>query len=215
MKFTTLRHIVLIVPVLISSLAAAADAPTDQSQTQVVVPEVTRRDVQLPQFPSNDFQIGALAGLYSTQNFGTAAVEGVRLGYDITEDFFVQSVIGTTKVSDKNYRQILPGGIFPSQTERLNYYNLSGGYNILPGEAFAGTHHAFPFTLYLIAGIGNTTLDSQKHATFNFGSGMRLFFSDTWSVQLDARDHIFSMDLLGQRERTQNLEFSAGVTASF
>ena len=213
MKYIT--QSLLILSAFASTLAVAADAPTDQSQTQIVVPEVTRRDVQVPHFPSNDFQIGALAGLYSTQNFGAAAVEGVRLGYDITEDFFVQGVFGTTKVSDKNYRLILPGGIFPKQTERMNYYNLSAGYNILPGEAFVGTRYAFPFALYLIAGVGNTTLDSQKHATFNFGSGMRLFFSDTWSVQLDARDHIFSMDLLGQRERTQNLEFTVGVTASF
>jgi len=215
MKYIT--QFMLLLSSTASCLAIAADVPADQTQTQtqIVVPEVTRRDVQVPHFPSNDFQIGALAGVYSTQNFGAAAVEGVRLGYDITEDFFVQSVIGTTKVSDKNYRLILPGGIFPNPTERMSYYNLSAGYNILPGEAFVGTRHAFPFALYLIAGVGNTTLDSQKHATFNFGSGMRLFFSDTWSVQLDARDHIFSMDLLGQRERTQNLEFTAGVTASF
>lgn len=215
MKITTFGLLVLSLSALTSSLALAADVNADQSQTQIVVPDVTRRDVQVPHFPSSDFQIGALAGLYSTQNFGAAAVEGVRLGYDITEDFFVQSAVGTTKVSDKNYRLILPGGIFPKESERMSYYNLSAGYNILPGEAFAGTRYAFPFTLYLITGIGNTTLDSQKHATFNFGSGMRLFLSDTWSVQLDARDHIFSMDLLGQRERTQNLEFTAGVTASF
>jgi hypothetical protein len=49
----------------------------------------------------------------------------------------------------------------------------------------------------------------------NFGSGMRLFFNNTFSMQIDARDHIFSMDLLGERERTNNLEFTLGLTASF
>ena len=215
MKPAILCHAILFMSACAGVTAQADTTPADQTQTQIVVPEVTRRDVQVPQFPSNDFQVGVLAGAYATQNFGTSAVTGLRLGYDITEDFFVQSALARTNVSDKNYRQILPGGVFPKQTEKLSYYNLSAGYNILPGEAFAGTRHAFPFTLYLLAGIGNTTLDSQKHATFNFGSGMRLFFNDTWSVQLDARDHIFSMDLLGARERTQNLEFTFGVTASF
>ena len=55
---------------------------------QIVVPEVTRREVKLPRFPSNDFDVGLYGGTFSTQNFGTSAVGGLRLGYHITEDFF-------------------------------------------------------------------------------------------------------------------------------
>ncbi|MET3106242.1 outer membrane beta-barrel protein [Oxalobacteraceae bacterium GrIS 2.11] len=195
---------------------ADSDPPaTPAAQNQIVVPEVTRRDIQPPKFPSNDFDVGAYFGTYSTQNFGASGVAGLRLGYNITEDFFVQAAVAATNVSDKNYRQILPGGVFPKSTERLSYYNLSAGYNILPGEAFIGTKYAMPFHLYLLAGVGSTTLDQQKHATFNFGTGFRLFFTDHFSMQIDARDHIFSMDLLGQRERTQNLELTVGLTASF
>jgi len=193
----------------------AASTGTDAPQEQIVVPEVARRDVPLPRFPSNDFQVGVYGGTYSTQNFGASGVAGLRLGYDITEDFFVQGVLAETKVSDKNFRQILPGGIFPVSSEVLRYYDLSVGYNILPGEAFVGTKYAMPFSFYLITGVGSTSLVQQKHATFNFGSGMRLFFNDYFSVQIDARDHIFSMDLLGVRERTNNLEFTVGLTASF
>jgi len=206
----------LVVCAMLSNEVFADDAQTTASdQPQIVVPEVARRDVEPPKFPSNDFDVGAYFGTYSTQNFGASSVVGLRLGYNITEDFFVQSVIAKTNVSDKNYRQILPGGIFPNETERLSYYNLSAGYNILPGEVFVGTKYAMPFHLYLIAGVGSTTLDEQKHATFNFGTGMRLFFTDYLSMQFDARDHVFSMDLLGERERTQNLEFTIGLTASF
>lgn len=194
---------------------AVGDATTTADQNQIVVPEVTRRDIEPPQFPSNDFDVGAYFGTYSTQNFGASGVVGLRMGYNITEDFFVQGVLARTKVSDKNYRQILPGGVFPTETERLSYYNLSAGYNLLPGEVFVGTRYAMPFHFYLLAGVGSTRLDNQKHATVNFGSGMRLFFTDRFSMQVDARDHVFSMDLLGKRERTQNLEFTVGLTASF
>jgi len=216
MNFTSSRNLLLPLLTLLPLAAMAdEDPPAAAAREQVVAPEVVRRDVPLPRFPSSDFQIGALAGTYSTQNFGAAAVGGLRLGYDITEDFFVQGVLAQTRVSDSTYRQILPGGIFPTASEKLTYYNLSAGCNVLPGEAFIGTRYAMPFTVYLIAGVGSTTLDDQKHATFNFGSGMRLFFNDSFSLQFDARDHVFSMDLLGQRERTQNLELTVGLTASF
>ena len=195
---------------------AAEQAPaTTASSDQIVVPEVARREVKLPRFPSNDFDFGVYGGTYSTQNFGTSAVGGLRLGYHITEDFFVQSVIAQTKVSDASFRQILPGGVFPKEKEKLRYYNLSLGYNILPGEVFIRTKYAMPFSLYLIGGVGSTTIDQQRRATFNFGSGMRVFFNDHIALQFDARDHIFSLDLLGKRQRTQNVELSIGVTASF
>ena len=200
---------------LVLPVSGIADDQTSKPNDQIVVPEVSRRDVHLPSFPSNDVDIGVLAGKYSTQNFGTSTVEGIRIGYNITEDFFVQSVLAKTNVSDATYRQILPGGVFPTQIEKLSYYNFSLGYNILPGEVFVGTRHALPVTFYVLAGVGSTTLDAQKHATVNVGSGMRLFLNDYFSLQLDARDHLFSMDLLGTRQRTQNLEMTMGLTISF
>ncbi len=217
MTLITLRVLLLASLTLLNCVAASATEQTPASATtdQVVIPEVARRDVKLPRFPSNDFDLGLYAGTYSTQNFGTSAVSGLRLGYHITEDFFVQSVIAQTKVSDASFRQILPGGVFPNEKEKLRYYNLSLGYNILPGEVFIRTKYAMPFSLYLIGGVGSTSLDQQRRSTINFGSGMRVFFNDHIALQFDARDHMFSLDLLGKRQRTQNIELSIGVTGSF
>ena len=53
-------------------------------------------------------------------------------------------VYGQTNVSDELFRQILPGGVFPKETEKLSYYNLSIGYNLLPGEIFLGARRARP-----------------------------------------------------------------------
>ncbi len=123
--------------------AAAADSD------QVVVPQVDRRDIEVPKFPSNDFEMGLFSGTYATQNFGSSWVYGVKLGYHITEDFFVEGVYGQTKVSDELFRQILPGGVFPETREKLSYYNLSIGYNLLPGEIFIGGRHARPSQFYV------------------------------------------------------------------
>jgi len=202
-------------------LAALAIAPFARAQTQapaneqVIVPEVDRREVKLPRFPSKDFEIGVFGGTYATQNFGASAVGGLRLGYHITEDFFVEGMYAQTKVSDESFRQVLPGGVFPNRTETLSYYNLSAGYNLLPGEVFLGSKRAKATAVYVIGGVGSTKFNQQRSQTFNFGLGMRLLLADRWALQVDMRDHVFSLDLLGRRDSTHNLELTGGLTYFF
>lgn len=199
---------------------APAAGAANQSQNpppneQVIEPAVPRRDVRVPKIPNNDFIVGAFVGTYSTENFGASLVYGGRLGYHITEDFFVEALYGTTKVSDENFRLILPGGIFPEAEEKLDYYNLSVGYNILPGEVFFGSKYAKASALYLVAGVGSTKFLEQRKQTLNFGLGLRVFLKDWAAIQVDFRDHVYSLDLLGQRNSTQNLELTAGATFFF
>ena len=189
-----------------------SEKPADQ---QVIEPEVDRRDVRVPRIPSNDFEFGIYTGTYDTQNFGASLVGGVRGGYHVTEDVFVEAAYGRTKVSDKNFRQILPGGIFPTPKETLSYYDLSVGYNLFPGEIFLARNHAKVSTLYLVAGVGSTKFNAASHETVNVGAGARVFFADWMAVQLDVRDHVFSVNLLGLPQTTQNIELTAGVTFFF
>ena len=207
----------LAAPIALPLAATAQEQKADQKppNEQVIVPEVNRRSIKLPKFPSNDFEIGTFAGTYATKNFGTSLVYGVRLGYHITEDVFVQAVYGQTKVSDESFRQILPGGIFVNPTEKLSYYNVSAGLNILPGEVFFLRNRAFPSSLYIIGGIGSTSFNAQRRQTFNVGFGAKVYLKDWLSLQVDMRDHIFSLDLLGKRQSTQNLEFTGGLSFYF
>jgi outer membrane beta-barrel protein len=194
---------------------AAQAADQQPSNEQVIVPQVDRRDIKLPRIPSNDFEAGLFAGTYATQNFGSSAVGGLRLGYHITEDVFVEGVYAQTKVSDESFRQILPGGVFVQPKETLKYYNLSAGYNLLPGEVFFGSKYAKASAFYVIGGIGSTSFNQQHRQTINVGFGLRLFLKDWAAVQVDMRDHIFSLDLLGKRQNTQNLETTIGATFFF
>lgn len=182
---------------------------------QVIVPQVERREVKPPQYPSRDFAVGLFAGSYSTENFGAAAVGGLRLSYHITEDIFVDAALGQSKVSDENYRQILPGGIFANGSEKLSYYSVSAGYNVLPGEVFVGRGNALATQGYLLAGIGSTRFAGQRHQTLHAGFGVRVLMKHRFALQADVRDHIFSLDLLGKRQSTQNLEVTAGLTFFF
>jgi len=203
--------------ILIALLSASAFAQTTQpANEQVVVPRVERRDVKLPTFPSKDIEVGAFAGVYSTENFGANAVYGLRLGYHITEDFFVQANLAQTKVSDENYRQLLPGGgIFAQPEVNLTYYNVSAGWNVLPGEVFIGGNRAKATSLYLLAGIGSTKLAERRRSTMNFGLGMRMLLADRAGLHVELRDHVFSIDLLGPRQTTHNLELTGGLAWYF
>lgn len=219
MHTPTLASLLLTGALLAAPLAALAQdaAPKDPkpANEQVIVPEVDRRDVRVPKIPSNDFEIGLFVGTYATQNFGSNMVSGVRLGYHITEDFFVEGAYGQTKVSDETFRQILPGGIFVDKEEKLSYYNVSLGWNVLPGEVFIGRNIAMASALYIIGGAGSTDFNNQKKQTFNVGFGARVFVKDWAAFQVDVRDHFFTMDLLGKSQNTQNLEMTIGATFFF
>jgi outer membrane beta-barrel protein len=195
----------------------STERPTEQkpANEQVIVPQVDRREVKLPKFPSNDIELGLFTGTYATQNFGTSSVRGVRLGYHVTEDVFVEATFGRTTVSDEAVRSVLAAGILASPNEKLTYYNVSAGYNLLPGEVFIGKNNAKASAVYLIGGIGSTNFAQRRRQTFNFGLGVRVFLADWAAVQVDMRDHIFTLDLLGKSERTQNLELTAGLTFFF
>ena len=203
---------------LMWSAPASAQTPADThapANPQVVVPEVERRDVQLPRLPTRDFSASLFAGTYATQNFGAAAVAGVRLGYHLTEDFFAELALGQSKVSDDSFRQVLPGGVFANNEETLSYYNLSLGFNLLPGEVFLGRGHARLSAGYLVGGIGSTRFNNQRVQTFNLGAGLRVYLTQRIAVQADLRDHIFTLDLLGRRQSTHNLEATAALSVVF
>jgi outer membrane beta-barrel protein len=214
-----LLAVMLSVMLSVSGPAHAADEAAKKDEKpaneQVIVPQVDRRDVRVPKIPANDIELGLFVGSYATENFGTSTVSGVRLGYHITEDFFVEGAYGRTKVSDENYRQVFPSGIFPTPEQRLTYYNLSAGVNLLPGEVFFMRNWAKVSTLYFIGGVGSTKFFDQKKQTFNIGFGSRVFFADWMALQVDVRNHIFSIDILGERRNTQNIELTVGATFFF
>jgi outer membrane beta-barrel protein len=214
------RALALAATGLLAAMAGTAQAQTPPrapaaAPEPVVVPQVERREVRAPSYPSRDFAIGLFGGSYATQNFGASGVGGVRLGYHITEDFFVDATLAQTKVSDEAFRQVLPGGVFAQPSQTLRYYAVSAGWNVLTGEAFFGRRTAKALQSYLVAGIGSTDFAGQRKQTVHFGAGLRVLLNDRFAVQIDGRNHLFPLDLLGKKQDTNNLEFSAGLTVYF
>jgi outer membrane beta-barrel protein len=186
-----------------------------QEGEQVVRPELERREVKEADIDTEDFEIGAFAGVMSVEDFGTNLVYGARLGYHVTEYVFVEASYGRTDTDETSAERFGGFQILQDSDRTLDYYNLSFGFNILPGEAFVGSRWAFTSDFYLIGGVGSTNFAGDDLFTWNIGFGYRVLVNDWLALRADARDHVFDVDLLGESNTTHNLEFTGGVSIFF
>ena len=215
-------RILLLIALLAPTLAAhAAEAPQgdiDQAaaEQQVIQPQLDRREVGIDDLDSEDFEVSVFGGMLSTEDFGVNAVFGARLAYHITEGVFFEASYGRSTTSPSSV-ELIYGGL-PALTDDgriLSYYNVSVGYNLLPGETFVSRTWAFRSALYVIGGAGSTSFASDDRFTINFGAGYRFIATDWLAIHLDVRDHIFDIDVLGYSKTAHNLETTAGVSIFF
>jgi outer membrane beta-barrel protein len=194
-----------------------AQAPVPSApQEQIIEPQIDRREITVPKIDVDDIEIGFYTGILSIEKFGAEMVTGMRLAYHVTEDLFVEAAYGSSTVSDQFYRdRAFPITGFEQAEEELTYYNISLGYNVLPGEIFIGKSWAMASAFYIIGGIGTTSFANENFPTFNFGGGYRILVNDWFTVHFDMRDHVFDSDLLGTNERTHNFEAHIGMTVFF
>jgi len=143
-------------------------------------------------------------------------VYGGRLAYHFTEDVFAEATLGTAKAGRTSYEDLSGSAELLSDDDRqFTYYDLSVGWNALPGEVFLGGRRAMPSAVYFTLGAGSTRFGGDDFFTVAVGAGYRLLVTDWLAVHVNARDLIFRSDLLGTDKTTQNLQFSFGLTAFF
>lgn len=194
-----------------ASLALAADSPE-----QVVRPEIERRDITEDDIDTEDFEIGAFYGLMNVEDFGTSPVYGARLTYHVTELVFVEGAYGHTDTEETSFERLSGGAqLLEDKDRELDYYNVSFGFNLFPGESFIGSRWAFTSDFFLIAGVGSTSFAGEDEFTWNFGFGYKVLATDWLAFRVDARNHIFDIDLLGESQTNNNLEFTGGLSIFF
>ena len=193
-----------------------APPPTAEPPGQVIDPEVERREIKEPKIDREDFEIGAFVGIMSIEDFGSDVSYGLKLAYHLTEGFFVEGSVGQTEAG-LTRNEILSGGapLLSDSERKLTTYNLNVGYNVLPGEGFVGEGRAYNTAWYISAGLGSTRFAGDDRFTVNFGAGFRFLLTDSITMHVDFRDHLFDIDLLGEEKTAHNLEGSLGVTVFF
>jgi outer membrane beta-barrel protein len=188
----------------------------ESAQPPVVEPEIERRELRPPRIDTEDFEVGLFAGQISIEDFGVNSVLGARFAYHVSESLFVELAAGTTDAGLTSFERLSGAAQLLTDAERAyDYYNLSLGYNLFPGESFFGRNRAWNSAIYLIGGVGNTSFAGDDRFTLNFGAGWRLLPLDWLAIHADVRDHVFDIDLLGQQKRAHNLEAHIGLTFFF
>jgi outer membrane beta-barrel protein len=214
-------HVFLLTAAAVCALAApraGAQAPTGDGATapQVVEPQIDRREVQRPAIDTENFEAGAYVGTIGIEDFGSSVVYGARIAYHFTEDVFAEATVGTSKAGRTSYEDLSGSLELLTDSERqFTYYDLSAGWNVLPGEVFLGGRRAKPSAVYLTLGAGSTRFAGDDHFTLSVGAGFRLLVTDSIAAHLGVRDQMFESDLLGENKLTQNLQFTLGMTAFF
>ncbi|OOZ39535.1 outer membrane beta-barrel domain-containing protein [Solemya pervernicosa gill symbiont] len=211
------RHRIFLLATLLACTSALAETPQPVIHSEAVIqPEVQRSEIELAVIDTEDFAVGLYAGVMSVEDFGSNLVYGLRLDYLITEDLFVEAAIGQTETEKTSYETLSGGAELLSGDERMFRYGaLSLGYNLLPGESFIGSNHAFNSALYINAGIGAVQFADDTRFSLNAGAGYRLLPIDGLALHVDVRDHLFSTDLLGEKKITNNIELHAGFSVLF
>jgi outer membrane beta-barrel protein len=194
----------------------AEQGADDDTAPRVVEPQVERRKITVPKIRSANIEIGLNYGALSVEDFGTNQSYGVTAAYHVTEDFFFQGEWGQTKAGRTSFETLAGNIQLLTPPERhFTYYDLSLGYNFLPGEAFLGRGIALSSAFYVLGGIGTTDFAGDKKFTVNFGAGYRVLPSDWLAVHITVQDRVFQSDLLGVTKLTNNIEMRVGTTVFF
>ena len=193
------------------------DASADNTPPPVVVqPQVQRRTVTVPHIAAHNVELGAYYGILSIENFGSQPVQGVKLDYHVTEDFFFQGAYGQSRAGQTSY-ELLSGGIqlLSNAERRFTYYDLSLGYNLLPGEIFIGHNVAMTSALYMLGGIGSVNFGGDQNFAVNFGAGYRVLPTDWLAFHVDVQDIVFRTNIFSVYRLTNNLQATVGLSVFF
>jgi outer membrane beta-barrel protein len=187
----------------------------DTTPPRVIEPQVERRDVKVPRIKSQDIELGGYIGTLNIEDFGAHRVFGIQAGYHITEDFFFQAEAGRSKAGRTSFEILSNISLLTDNERWFKYYDLSVGYNFLPGEVFLGRNHAMTSSFYILAGVGSTDFGGDSKFTGNFGAGYKILPTDWLAVHVSVEDRVFNTDLLGVNKLASNLEAHLGLTAFF
>lgn len=204
---------------------AVPESGTDQPATKdgeeapleepLLVPVVKRNQIKLAKIDTENFQVGIYGGLFSIEDFGVNPVYGARVGLLLSESFFLDATMGLTKAGRSAAEKLFQFDLLTEQERELVYYDISFGYNLLPGEAFVGEDKAFTTALYVTIGAGSTQFGGDDRFTIVGGFGYRLVWTDWMAFQVDFRDHVFETDIIGESEIKHNFEYVIGSTWFF
>jgi len=185
----------------------------------VLDPNVVRLGLKDTGIDDENFEIGAFLGFMSVEHFGTHEVYGLRGAWHVNEDLFFELNYGHTTVGSTPAEYVSGQITLTTEDSRdFNYYNLSLGFNVLPGEVFMTRDWAFNSAVYLLAGVGSVDFFGEQNFAINLGVGLRVLATDSLAVHLTFQDIMTDkLDVLsdGTGGSAHNMQYTGSLTYFF
>lgn len=183
--------------------------PGEEPPAQVIDPDSQRPKVAVKQIKSQDFEVGGYGGFLNTDDARALGIYGLRGTYHKSEDFFVEAYYEMASTFGYNEARNLVGA---DEVDDVDYdsYGLSIGWSAVPGDLYFGRNYTVPFTLYALLGAGYTSLKEEDFGTYTLGAGVKLLPQDWWSIRLELRDQMWSVNGIDH-----NAEFNFGLAFYF
>jgi outer membrane beta-barrel protein len=204
---------------LAGPLLAAEEPPaSDNGETtaaETVISDPERTPVDIADIDAYDVEIGVQYGLMNVEDFGTNPVVGGWIAYHVSEDLFVQAEYGQSTTEPTSFERLSGAQLLTDDQRDLQYYDLTLGFNLLPGEGFVWDKWAFNSDFYVLAGVGSTNFADDNRFTVTWGGGYKVILQDWLAIKLEFRDHFYDIDLLGEAKTSHNLSYHAGFSVFF
>ena len=210
------KHILLTVLPFAGLLLVPAAVSAQEDDRPLIEPDVRPQKVDEALIDTENFEIGAFAGIINIEDFESSFLWGGKLTYHLSETFFFEANVGFAEGGETSFEKLAGDVQVLSDEDRdYRYYNINIGMNVLPGEAFLTENYAFNTNFYLIGGAGATDFAGDTRFTFNVGAGYQVLLTDSVSIHLGVREHFYRIDVLGEEKTSMNTEVSGGLSVFF
>ncbi|HIO29206.1 MULTISPECIES: outer membrane beta-barrel domain-containing protein [Marinobacter] len=211
-----IKHILLTVLPFAGLLLVPAAVSAQEDDRPLIEPDVRPQKVDEALIDTENFEIGAFAGIINIEDFESSFLWGGKLTYHLSETFFFEANVGFAEGGETSFEKLAGDVQVLSDEDRdYRYYNINIGMNVLPGEAFLTENYAFNTNFYLIGGAGATDFAGDTRFTFNVGAGYQVLLTDSVSIHLGVREHFYRIDVLGEEKTSMNTEVSGGLSVFF
>lgn len=211
-----IKHILLTVLPFSGLLLVSTAVSAQEDDRPLIEPDVRPQKVDEALIDTENFEIGAFAGILNIEDFESSFLWGGKLTYHLSETFFFEANVGFAEGGETSFEKLAGDVQVLSDEDRdYRYYNINIGMNVLPGEAFLTENYAFNTNFYLIGGAGATEFAGDTRFTVNVGAGYQVLLTDSVSIHLGVREHFYRIDVLGEEKTSMNTEVSGGLTVFF
>ena len=211
-----IKHILLTVLPFAGLLLVPTAVSAQEDDRPLIEPDVRPQKVDEALIDTENFEIGAFAGIINIEDFESSFLWGGKLTYHLSETFFFEANVGFAEGGETSFEKLAGDVQVLSDEDRdYRYYNIHIGMNVLPGEAFLTENYAFNTNFYLIGGAGATDFAGDTRFTFNVGAGYQVLLTDSVSIHLGVREHFYRIDVLGEEKTSMNTEVSGGLSVFF